>query len=149
MKKVIYAILVLLLGLVCLTGCWGKDKPPKESCRYFITHEQETQMEDDIEAFLKGANLYRQGYTGVHINSGYEKLLGEEVTETVKTEIIIFVPTDMASDFTEAKSLSDGYYAAMLLYFGENDAEDYDIIFQVFDGNNESVYKFTNGVFAD
>ena len=149
MKKAFYAVLVLLLGLLCFTGCADKDKPPKESCRYFMTSEQETQREDDIEAFLKSANLYRQGYTGVHVNSGYEKLLGEEVTETVKTEIIIFVPTKIASDFSEAKALSDGYYAAMLLYFGENDAGDYDITFQVFDDNNETVYEFKNGVFTD
>lgn len=147
MKKFLCVIAVLILGLFTMVGC--TDKPPKEENRYFLTYEQETEMENSIKKFLKEQNLYSEIYTGIHINSGCETVKGEEVVKTEKTEIIIFVTDDIASNFSEAQVLNSGYYSAMTLYFGTDDLKNYNIVFQVFNSARETVYKFVNGEYDE
>lgn len=70
-----------MLCCTLMASCTDEDEPLKETHHYYLTYEQETQMEEDIENFLKEQRLYVQNYTGVHVESGYETLKGEDVIE--------------------------------------------------------------------
>ena len=142
MRKILCVIFVLMLAATFMAGC--ADKTPKEHSEYFLTSAQETEMENSIENFLKARGLFEQGYTGVHVRSGSRTLLGKEVVDEEKTRIIIFVPDDIAGNISEATVLNDGYSSAMELYFGADGREEYDVVFQVIDDDNKTIFEFVN-----
>lgn len=57
--------------------------------------------------------------------------------------------TEIVGDFSEANALNDGYYAAMIFYFGQDDIEKYDIVFWVYESASVVIYEFTNGIFNE
>lgn len=75
------------------------------------------------------------------VSSGY---YNNDTKENSKTKVYIILNGKLVDTYEECKTLSEGYYAAMTLYFGEKDIEKYDIEVR-FAGK----YTFINNILAE
>ena len=95
---------------------------------YYLTDEEEKAEERKIKEFLASPDVFGGVDTAVRVASGWrDKIDGS----TTKTRIVIVIPERLADSEQEAQALSDGYYAAMTLYYGMGKIEEYDVYFSV------------------
>lgn len=136
LKKFIPLLVVLaVLAILYVKQSNLKPEEKKPTIESIMSYEEEDALEEDITKHLK--RVLTAGVS-VSVHSGYVWSDTSAVKE--KTAVNIFVDGRLADTVEEGKKLAEGYYAAMTLYFGERDIDDYDIYFHV-----SGKYVFLNG----
>ncbi len=139
MKKVICLLAVLaIIGLsyVYKESVAGEREPNTSAYTQYLTSEQEAELEDKISQHLLDASLFQENQMNIKVSTGGENTQKGLVN---KTRVHIILDGSLADDKIKAETLADGYYAALILYFGADEIEEYDVHVQ-FAGR----YEFIN-----
>lgn len=136
-----FGVSIIIIGI---KGCFtmrsedSEDGDDSEDCQSYrlLTHEECDKLEEDIADFLSGYDLYFNNYMNIKVSSGYEK----DGTVIKKNKLYIILDGRLAETYEDAVTLSDGYMAAMELYFGASKIDDYDVEVRIAER-----YTFLNG----
>ena len=147
-KKVIIASIAIVIVIVVVIGIINVKKEKqrlyenqdKNQTQSIISNDECDRMEQDITIYLKKQDFFYDDYTSIKVSSGYEK----NGVITQKTKIYIILDGKFADSEEMAKALYDGYEAVLMLYFGDNDYQNYDIVLRI-----AGKYTVTNGVIAN